>query len=112
MRKRLWLAVIVSIVIVSGIFTVNYRDGFDYNRAQKMFKTGGDEKAFTLAQKIYKNDITNKKYRKFYLETIKRLELNYPAQEALLSYINDGIFDYNQSEAESYLTDLKKINCF
>lgn len=109
MRKRLWLAVIVSIVIASGIFTVNYRDEFDYNRAQKMFKTGGDEKAFTLAQKIYKNDITNKKYRKFYLETIKRLELNYPAQEALLSYINDGIFDYNQSEAESYLTDLKKI---
>lgn len=109
MKKRLCLAGVLVVVLGVGFFTVNYRDEFDYGRAQKAFKTGGDVKAFTIAQRIYSNDVTNRKYRKFYLETIKRLELNYKAQEALLAFMEDGIDDYNQTEAEIYLSELKKV---
>lgn len=109
MKKRLSLALLLMTVISIGFFAINYRTEFEYNSAKRAYKSGEDVKAFNLAQKVYKTDITNDKYRSFYLSTIKRLEVNYDAQEALLEFIDDGVYDVYQSEAEMYLSELKDI---
>ena len=109
MKKRLCLAIILLLIILSGRYYFENRYEFDYKRAQDAFVSGGDEKAFHLAMKAYKSDVTNIKYRKLFLETIKRLEFNYEAQSALLDFIEDDIQDTYQTEAILYQHSLQKI---
>ena len=109
MKKRLCLAIILLLIILSARYYFENRYEFDYKRAQDAFVSGGDEKAFHLAMKAYKSDVTNIKYRKLFLETIKRLEFNYEAQNALLDFIEDDIQDTYQTEAILYQHSLQKI---
>ena len=95
MRKRLCLASLILVILASGWYYIDNRYEIDFKRAKDAFVTGGDEKAFHLAKKVYKSDITNEKYRDFYLESIKRMRTDYEAQECLFDFIDDGIFDYN-----------------
>lgn len=108
MYKRLTLACGLLLVLsLGGLYAVN-RDAIDFKRAQNAFVTGGDEKAFHLAKRVYQNDITNDSHRKFFLDTIKRLGINYDAQEALLAFIDDGIYDLYQTQAIEYLHSLQE----
>lgn len=108
MLKRLCLASFILVVLAAGWFYLENRYEIDYKRAQDAFVSGGDEKAFSLAKKLYKSDITNYKYRQFFLDTIKRMRLNYEAQEELLALIDDGIYDVVQTQAIEYMHDLEK----
>jgi len=106
--KRLSLAGALFLVLLIGGMYVANRDNIDFKRAQDAFVTGGDEKAFYLAKRIYENDTTNDTHRKFFLDTIKRLGINYEAQEALLAFINDGVYDLYQTQAIEYLHTLQR----
>ena len=70
MLKRFYLASALLLVLtVGGFYAVN-RDNIDFKRAQNAFVTGGDEKAFSLAKRIYENDTTHSAHREFFLNTI------------------------------------------
>lgn len=108
MIKRISIIVGILIILWGGYIYVEHKPEFDYKSAQNAFVTGGDEKAFRLAKSAYLSDITNDKYRKMFLDTIIRLDGTYEAQEALIEFINDGIYDLYQTKAIEYLHDLEK----
>ena len=93
---------------MSVFYYLDNKDNFEYRRARQAFTTGGDEKAFQIAQKLYKKNPTIDKYREFYLETIKRFDFNYTAQIALLEFTNDDILDINTINAKQYLADMRQ----
>ena len=73
MGKRLCLASLILLILASGWYYIENRYEIDYKRAKEAFVSGGDEKAFHLAKRVYKSDITNEKYRSFYFVTIKMI---------------------------------------
>ena len=106
--KRVSIIVGVLVLLWGGYFYLEHRAEFDYKQAQSAFVSGGDEKAFKLAKSAYLSDITNNNYRKLFLDTIIRLDGTYDAQEALISFIDDGIYDIYQTKAIEYLHTLEK----
>ncbi len=110
MIKRLSIIIGMLILLWGGYFYLEHRAEFDYKKAQAAFVSGGDEKAFKLARSAYLSDTTNDNYRKLFLDTIIRLDGSYEAQEALILFIEDGIYDVYQTKAIEYLHELEK--CF
>ncbi len=108
MLKRVSIIIAVLAILWGGYFYIEHRAEFDYKKAQAAFVSGGDEKAFKLAQSAYLSDTTNNNYRKLFLDTIIRLDGSYEAQEALINFINDGIYDVYQTNAIEYMHELEK----
>ena len=52
MIKRLCIVLFLFIVSMSVFYYLDNKDNFEYRRARQAFTTGGDEKAFQIAQKI------------------------------------------------------------
>ncbi len=108
MIKRISIIIGVLVLLWGGYFYLEHKPEIDYKQAQSAFVSGGDEKAFKLAGNAYRSDITNNNYRKLFLDTIIRLDGVYEAQEALITFINDGIYDVYQTKAIEYLHELEK----
>ena len=108
MIKRISIIIGVLVLLWGGYFYLEHKPEIDYKQAQSAFVSGGDEKAFKLAGNAYRSDITNNNYRKLFLDTIIRLDGAYEAQEALITFINDGIYDVYQTKAIEYLHELEK----
>ena len=108
MIKRISIIIAVLALLWGGYFYLEHKPEFDYKQAQSAFTSGGDEKAFKLAGNAYRSDITNNNYRKLFLDTIIRLDGSYEAQEALIEFVNDGIYDIYQTRAIEYFHELEE----